>query len=250
MQHATFIQKLGSVLIIAGTSIGAGMLALPMITAASGFKISLGLLFVTWALMAITAQLITEINIHFPSGTNFNTMAKKTLGPFGQIVNWLSYILLLYSLSAAYIAGGAEILSKLIHTNAWQSAILIIVILGSFIYVGLQAVDHLNKLLITIKAVLFFALAIVISPYVSSEYLNITTPDFNYIWYTFPILITSFGFHIVIPSIRRYFGNEKENFKSLRLMVFIGSTIPLLIYILWEFVTLGTVLFLVITVFK
>ncbi|MCF6766583.1 amino acid transporter [Thiotrichales bacterium 19S3-7] len=241
MQQLTFTKKLGATLIIAGTSIGAGMLALPMITAASGFKISLGLLLITWALMAITAQLITEINLHFRSGTNFNSMAAKTLGLPGQIITWLSYVLLLYSLSAAYIAGGSEILDNLLNTSTWQSAIIIILVLGSFIYWGLHAVDHLNKLLITIKAILFFTLAIVISPYVSIDYLNTQTPNINYLWYSFPILITSFGFHIVIPSIRRYFGDDKANFKSLRMVVFIGSTIPLFIYILWEILTLGTI---------
>ncbi|MCF6776504.1 amino acid permease [Thiotrichales bacterium 19X7-9] len=241
MQQLTFIKKLGATLIIAGTSIGAGMLALPMITAANGFKISLGLLVITWVLMAITAQLITEINLQFKSGTNFNSMAIKTLGIPGQIITWISYVLLLYSLSAAYIAGGSEILDKLLGTTTWQSAIIIILVLGSFIYWGLHAVDHLNKLLITIKAILFFALAIVISPYISVPYLNTQTPNINYLWYSFPILITSFGFHIVIPSIRRYFGDDPSNFKSLRIVVFIGSTIPLFIYILWEIVTLGTI---------
>ncbi|MCF6807990.1 amino acid permease [Thiotrichales bacterium 19S9-12] len=241
MQQLTSTKKIGAMLIIAGTSIGAGMLALPMITAASGFKLSLGLLAITWAIMAITAQLITEVNLHFKSGTNFNTMAFKTLGPIGQLITWISYVLLLYSLSAAYIAGGSEILNHLLDTTTWQSALIIIAVLGSFIYWGLNAVDHLNKLLISIKALLFFILIVVISPSISTDKLMTSTQNINYLWYSIPILITSFGFHIVIPSIRRYFGDSEENFKSLRWVVFIGSSIPLIIYVLWELVTLGTI---------
>ncbi|NAX36418.1 tyrosine transporter TyrP, partial [Vibrio sp. V27_P1S3P104] len=46
---------LGSSLIIAGTTIGAGMLALPLASAGIGFSTSLIIMLTLWALMAFTA---------------------------------------------------------------------------------------------------------------------------------------------------------------------------------------------------
>ncbi|MDR8247830.1 tyrosine transporter TyrP, partial [Acinetobacter baumannii] len=43
-------RTLGSILIVAGTTIGAGMLAMPLAAAGVGFTVTLGLLFTLWAL--------------------------------------------------------------------------------------------------------------------------------------------------------------------------------------------------------
>lgn len=53
---------LGSTLIIAGTTIGAGMLALPLASAGIGFSTSLMIMLGLWMLMAFTALLMVEIH--------------------------------------------------------------------------------------------------------------------------------------------------------------------------------------------
>lgn len=55
---------LGSTLIIAGTTIGAGMLALPIASAGLGFSTSLIIMIAMWALMAYTALLMLELHQH------------------------------------------------------------------------------------------------------------------------------------------------------------------------------------------
>ena len=55
---------LGSTLIIAGTTIGAGMLALPLASAGIGFSTSLMIMIALWALMAYTALLMIEVHQH------------------------------------------------------------------------------------------------------------------------------------------------------------------------------------------
>jgi len=77
----------GSILILIGAAIGAGMLALPMVSAAAGFWPSLILLIVIWAVMLTTALMILEVCLAFPPFRNsFGTMAQKTLGLPGQVM--------------------------------------------------------------------------------------------------------------------------------------------------------------------
>lgn len=80
-------KKIGGVLIIAGTAIGAGMIGIPYAVAAIGFKSALILLIINWGVMMATALLIVEVNIRQSLSTDLNTMAKATLGKTGQKLN-------------------------------------------------------------------------------------------------------------------------------------------------------------------
>ncbi|WP_119344772.1 amino acid permease [Facilibium subflavum] len=233
----------GSAMIITGTSIGAGMLAIPATVAANGFWLACLLLIIVWFVMMQTALLLVDVNLSMPNGTNFSRMAYNTFGPLGQSITWVAYLLLLYSLTAAYSAGGGSLVASgfsmlNIHTPDWLNSLLFILILGFFVYCGTTTVDQANKVLMFLKFISFFAFAFAILPAVKANYLNITTHNVHYIWITFPILITSFGFHHIIPTLRTY---VESNRKTLRQAVIIGSFIPLVIYIIWVASTLGSI---------
>ena len=63
--HSRFI---GGLLLIIGTSIGGGMLALPVANAASGFWNSTIFLILCWLLMTLGAFFILEVNLYLPRG--------------------------------------------------------------------------------------------------------------------------------------------------------------------------------------
>jgi tyrosine-specific transport protein len=52
------------------------------------------------------------------------------------------------------------------------------------------------------------------------------------------VVLTSFGFHIIIPTLTTYLHHDK---KKLRLVLFIGSFIPFVVYVIWELLILGVV---------
>ena len=110
----------GSAMIITGTTIGAGMLAIPATVSGVGFWLACLLLILVWAILLSTALLLVEINLTMPDGTNFAKMAKHTLGFVGQALTWVAYLLLLYSLTAAYSAAGGDLIAsvfKLLETT-------------------------------------------------------------------------------------------------------------------------------------
>ena len=129
---------LGGILLIIGVSVGAGILALPIATAAGGFWPTIGLLLVCWIVMTAAAFLILEVNLGLPEGSNLISMAQRTLGLPGQMVAWVSYLLLLYALLSAYIAGGTDVIDgllALIHVNLpkWVDSIIFVLIFGMFL---------------------------------------------------------------------------------------------------------------------
>lgn len=94
-------------------------------------------------------------------GSNFIEMTSKTLGPIGVAIVWICYVLLLYSLVAAYTVGGGSLLSTTLSSldislSEKFTGIIFILILGVFIYISTRVVDHVNKLMLTGKLLAFF----------------------------------------------------------------------------------------------
>lgn len=81
---------LGGTMIIAGTAIGAGMLALPTISAGMWIWYSLGLLVLTWFMMLLSSQALLEVNLYYHPGSSFHTLVLDNLGKFWNLVNGLS----------------------------------------------------------------------------------------------------------------------------------------------------------------
>lgn len=232
---------IGCILLIIGTSIGAGMLALPVATAAGGFYHSLLLFLGAWLVTVIGAFFILEANLWLPENTNLISMAKFTLGPLGQILTWLIYLLLLYSLLSAYIAGGSDLLQGLFklanwHTAHWLDAVLFVLILGFVVSHGVQAVDFTNRGLMLVKIGAYLLLIILIVPHI--QFHRLASGHFHLLAGAIMVVITSFGYATIIPSLRYYF---ESNINVLRLIIGLGSLCSLIIYIIWDFAVQGSV---------
>ena len=234
--HSRFI---GGILLIVGTSIGGGMLALPVANAATGFWQSSLFLFVCWAFMTFGAFFILEANLYLPRGKHMVSMAAATLGNFGLLAAWISYLFLLYTLLSAYISGGADVLNSLLfkvglHLNEWQASSLFTLIFGLIVYGGIYYVDLANRGLMFGKLIVYCLLVVFIAPHVEIHHFQ--HGNMRYIGGSIMILITSFGFAIIVPNLRDYFDDD---IKTLKKVIFIGSLIPLLCYIAWDAIIIG-----------
>lgn len=234
--HSRFV---GGVLLIVGTSIGGGMLALPVANAATGFWQSSIFLILCWAFMTVGAFFILEANLYLPKGKHMVSMAAATLGNYGLLAAWISYLFLLYTLLSAYISGGADVLNSLLfkiglHLNEWQASTLFTLIFGFIVYGGIHSVDVANRILMFGKLAVYFLLVVLIAPHVELQHFQ--HGEMRYMVGSIMILITSFGFAIIVPNLRDYFNDD---IKTLKKVIFIGSLIPLLCYIIWDAIIMG-----------
>lgn len=234
---------IGSILLIVGTSIGAGMLALPIATAELGFFGSLLLLIGCWLVMTAGAFLLLEVNLWMPQNSNLISMARATIGPIGQIISWVMYLLLLYSLLCAYIAGGSDLfhnllLARHIEISAWLSSIIFTLLLGAVVYLGIRSVDYVNRGLMFVKLGAFILLVILLTPFISTD--KLAAGSFSHLTSTtaLTVTITSFGYASIIPSLRIYFASD---IRKLKIAILIGSLIPLVCYAFWDAVIMGVV---------
>lgn len=234
----------GSTLIIAGTTIGAGMLALPLASAGIGFSISLMIMVSLWALMSFTALLMVEVHQEAQSNATLHTLAKQILGPKGKLLASFSMLFLFYALCAAYIAGGgAQFATRVtqwfgVQVDGALATTLFTLLVATIVTIGTSTVDKVNRVLFTLKIVAMIAVLFFLAPNVSQAYLLSMPLEQGLVVASIPVIFTSFGFHGSIPAIVRYLDGDTG---SLRKAVLFGSLIPLVIYIFWQIVTLGVV---------
>lgn len=234
-------RTLGAVLLILGTSIGAGMIALPVAASQENFVTSLGLLLCGWLVMTFGAFALLEATLWFGKNKNIVTMAKSTLGPVGQIFTWVVYLFLLYSLLCAYISGISDVIHVIlwaigIHSSHWMEIILAVVLLGFIIYKGIKWVDLLNRGLMSVKFLIYLLIAVLLTG--KLNFANLTYAQSSIHLSTLMVMITSFGYAIIIPSLVDYLDRDA---KKIRKAVLIGSLIPIFIYSLWIAIIQGVI---------
>ncbi len=239
-----FIQSpvVGGVLLISGTTLGAGMLAFPALTSYGGFLPSAILFLLIWLLMLTTAFFFLDANLAIPGKCNMVSMAEEHLGLPGKLLSWVVYLLLLYALTAAYIAGCTPLIVEVVKAftgytlPGWFAPFSLPLLFGSFIYSGTRGVDLINRVLMLGLVVSYFLLVFFVPGQVSIE--NLSHIDFPAITIAIPVVITAFGYHIIIPSLTTYLGRDR---KLLRKTILIGSCIPIIVYLLWQVLVLGAV---------
>jgi tyrosine-specific transport protein len=239
-------KALGATLLIIGTTIGAGMLGIPLTGGLVGFKFSTLIITLLWLLMTYTGLLVLEVNLTLPLNKNsFSSMAQQTAGLYANIITMTCVFLLLYSLTGAYISGDTSLLSsltnQLFHASIpnYINSILFTFIFGFFIWHSTKAADHINQLFISAKGIFIILTLGLLLPKIHFSLLNTTAAHSpSNIWLVAPIFITSFGYHTVIPSITNYIGKNGNLSKKI---IITGTTIPLIIYILWLLAVTGLI---------
>lgn len=231
---------LSSILLISCTSIGGGMLALPCATANNGFILSITNFIICWIFMTISALFMLEVTLWFKKNINIMTMVNQILGYKWKLFVYIIYILLLYSVMSAYIFAYDKWIKKIfinyINPNIIQIiCILFFVILNKIIIFNKKnSVDKLNFILSLCLLLTYLIMVILCIKYINKDSLmHFNTKDLSQ---SLPLIITSFGFCIIIPTIAIFL---KKNKKKLVKVIIIGSIIPLIIYIIWQLIILG-----------
>lgn len=238
MQKASKQRQFGSTMIVIGTQIGAGILAIPIITAELGFPISIFFMFICWALMTYTAILVSDITLTMPKGTSFGRMARNTLGFPGAVISWLSFLLLLYTISVAYISAASSAFHHLVSfipVSAW--AVIFVAVFAAITLFGTGSIDWVNRILLTVKLLFLIIVFFVLMPFIHLPNLEPHTFGLMSVFLAIPVLITSFTSHIIVPPLVDYLNRDK---KAIFRVMIIGSSIPFLLYVGWEIAVLGT----------
>ena len=237
-------QEISGIGIVAGTAIGASMLSLPFVTGVSGFWLACLLLIASYLYSISTLLLWLEVTLYTKDpSANFISIAKQRLGPAGEKTVWVTYLLLLYTISMSYIAGGGDLLVVLsktvglpLSTPACQT--LYTALFGLVAFRGVHMLDMVNQSLLVGMLLSYLGLIAIITPSMSLDYLQGGEPSF--IWSGIPISVAAFACHFVVPTLRKNFSTDTS---SLKKMLWIGCSVPLVVYIVYQLLIISALPF-------
>jgi tyrosine-specific transport protein len=269
-------RKEGSLLaatsLVTGTTIGAGILALPAVSLPAGTIPSTLVLVACWAYMAASGLLVAEVNLNsiFASGRpgfSVLSMTRLYLGEAGGLLSGAAYVFIHYALLVAYIAQGGGVLGEVLGlsggadggvigeaaTTAMSASttalgaeallsqaggpVLFTALFGGLLAFGsAELVDALNSLFVACVLGSFVVLLALAAPQVQPEFL--LRQDWAAVVPAVPTMIVALVFHNVVPVITTQLEGDREKVSRA---ILLGSAIPLLMFVAWNLAIVGSV---------
>lgn len=241
-------KQLGAICLIAGTCIGSGMIALPMVLAKLGIVPSVALMLMIWLAMYYSALVNVELNLQAGEGMPLGALGRRFSGKGAEFVGAICLKLLSYALLTVFINGGASIVHSMLHSEAAVEVVSLNAIAACFAIISflmlllpIRWIDHINSVLflglLGVVALLIAGLIVTMNwnslPWFAPHY-----TDFS-VWYALvPVVFTSFGFQVIFHTLTNYC---KKDAVMLKKAFFWGSLIPAVVYILWTCSVLSAV---------
>lgn len=232
--------SLSAILLVTGCCIGAGMIGLPVVSAAAGFIPSSLAMVLCYFFSTGTGLLILEATLWFEERVNLISMAGFALGKTGRYMTWFLFLFLFYCVFVAYVDGGGQLFSQAISflisrpINREIGIICCVASVGLISYCGVRAVSVVSRLFLVGMGFSYCALLSFGLPHVEGDRLLYT--NWMAALSTLPILLICFGYQNLLPTLVYY---AKKNIAVIRIAIFAGNLIPFVIYFLWNFVILG-----------
>jgi tyrosine-specific transport protein len=233
-----------SVALVSGTTVGAGILALPSFSESAGFIPSSELLCVGWLFMVTTGLLIAEVttslakyqSVDDNNSLSIISLVEKTLGRRWSIFGGSVYVFIHYALLVAYIAQAGSIINNYAQfENTWAGPAFFSGILGGLLALGSKStLDSLNNVFVVILLASFAVLIGIAFPEVDIN--NLSIQNYSEVVKIFPVVLVALLHHSVIPFVCSRLQYDR---KAITLSLIGGSFIPTLMFCLWNYVILG-----------
>uniref|UniRef100_A0A0D9X2J7 Amino acid transporter transmembrane domain-containing protein n=1 Tax=Leersia perrieri TaxID=77586 RepID=A0A0D9X2J7_9ORYZ len=210
LNQATMEHEPGSVtsaiFLVAGTTVGAGILAIPAVTQEAGFLASAVTCIFCWIYMVVTGLLVAEVNVNTmcelgSGGVSLVSMAMRTLGTFGM--------------GECYP----------VFTGFWGAMLLWKRVIGA-----------VNGFLVFSILASFTTLVVVASG--NLQWDSLLEANFAAAPQSIPIIALSFVYQNVVPVLCT---NLEGDLSKVRKAIVVGTAIPLALFLIWDAVILGTI---------
>lgn len=238
----------GAIALVAGTTVGAGMLALPAVCQSSGFVPSTTALVLCWAYMLGTGLLVLEVNLDVMRKTgdtnaSIVTMADRTLGENGVRFAWAAYVFIHYALLVAYISRVGQLAAETVRASLGvdvsdgAAGTAYAAVLGYVIFASSpRRLDDINSVLVGIVLLTFAPLLFLGAANVDVQ--NFTTGDWTAVPSTIPVIALAFVFHNVVPVVATSLEGDA---RKAKVALMAGTAIPFAMFVLWDAALLGSV---------
>ena len=248
-ESGRYLHEPGSVVsasvLVAGTAVGAGILALPQALSPAGMVPAFASITGSAVFSILTGLLVAEICVNTlcelgsGSGVSLGSMAERTLGRTGSNVVRVTYLLLHYTLLVAYTSKAGSTISSLVGTDdALVSSVLFTVMFG-----GLCAgasptqLDKANNALVLGVVGSFLFLVASVSQSLDLTLLPTALREGHYdlLVKSLPVVALAFVMQNVVPVIC---SSLEGDLAKIRTAIIAGVGVPWAMFSIWTFTIL------------
>lgn len=225
------------VAIIAGSSIGAGILSLAYGTKNAGFPVLVFWVLVTGLFTTISMLYVAETTLRTRKPLQLSGLAETYIGKIGA---WLMFLAVFgNSLGAliAYTTGSGQIISQFLNIPPIVGSILFFIPAVIVVWLGLKAVGAAEKVItaVMVLMIIILVLASIIGPGLKGEHLTymnigVSIPVFTLVIFTF---ISQYA----VPELTR--GFVRGDIKRLPKAIITGNAIIAILLILVPMSAIG-----------
>lgn len=239
-QNITKRRLFGATMLITGCCIGVGMIGLPVVSRLAGFMPATLAMFLCYLFTTISGLLLLEATLWFTDKINLSSIAERTIGKPGKFLTIFLFLFLFYSLFVAYLdAGGALFAQMLAYVLPFSishavGTLLCMLFIVGVSFAGTAYIDNCNRIMLLGMIISYILLVTLGLPSVAKQ--NLLTADWPQMFTVFPILLICFGYQNLVPSVTYYLNKD---IKSVRLAIIIGNFLPLVVYLVWNYVIIG-----------
>lgn len=219
-----------------GMIIGAGILGIPYVIAKAGFLTGMLNIIIIGVVVMIMYLYLGEIVLRTKGKHQLTGYAEKYLGKWGKRIMAFSMVFGLYGILTAYIIGEGSALSSILGGSETMYILFFFIIVATLTYFGLEVMEKAELFTIVI---IFLVVAVIISftyPHINTS--NLTTFNIKNFFIPFGVVLFAFLGFISVPEASEILRKDKRKLKKA---IIIGLSVPILLYIVFAFVVVGSV---------
>ena len=236
--NSSFLSILLAGFLVAGYTIGAGILGLPIITGLAGFiPASIGMLLIWGALYRAAWFMAKQFIVRKDDNCDYLTLFKQELGSVGKWAAIIGFLIIYYGSLTAYLAGTAAIIKATfnLHISFFLLVLICFVIYTLIISYGVNAVQRSNFLLMMILIASFIYLSGTLTPHIQLKR-YVQHIDWGFFPCIFSVMVFSAAPFLVVPTVCR---KLKYDSKPVLIALIIGGVVSFIISFVWTAVTIG-----------
>lgn len=220
-----------------GTTVGAGILAIPYVAAQSGILVGFLMIVLIGLAMILLNLFVGEIVLRTTEQHQLIGYIGKYLGKWGKRVMAFSLLLGFYGALTAYFIGEGEALKAIFHWGSPLFYSLIFFAISSFIiYHGIKAAGEVD--LVLVFFVFIVTILITIFSYDKIDINNLAAINAAKFFVPYGVVFFALIGYSAVPQMQEELEDQKHKLKKA---VLIGSIIPIILYIIFAVVVVGIV---------
>ncbi len=222
---------------ITATTIGAGILALPIALYSFG-TLGAALILLSVGLLSLVASfLLAELLMRTDGVTHLPSLVDTYLGKPGLALVFAGILIYIYGALTAYLIAGGALAEALSNGRipSYVGTLAYFAIVTAVVHGGARMVKGAEKASLVVLLVLSLLIAALALPHSG---LVAGTAGAGEIPAAFGVTLFAFFAHEIIPSVRNMMGRNK---RGLIKALVVGTAIPIVLYIVWTVVLMGAI---------